>query len=463
MDGAKDDEQRMRRGVSGRLAEGGTFIDSSLPGARIIGQRLRRFLHIQTAGGIVLLLATAAALIWANSPWADSYDSFWHTELTLLSFNDFALTEDLGHWVNDGLMAIFFFVVGLEIKSELVAGELRDPRRAAVPVIAAFGGMVVPAGLFMAINLGGDGFDGWGVPMATDIAFALGVLALLGPRIPSSLKVFLLTLAIADDIGAIAVIAIFYTSDLSIGWLAIALALLGVIVFLRIGRVWYIPLYVTLGAGVWLATLESGIHATIAGVALGVITPATALRPRSRALQVEPATPIEEVRALVFDVRETVPVTDRLQAVLHPFSSFLILPLFALANAGIEISGDGVRDAASSPITIGVVVGLVLGKAIGVTAATWLATSLGIGRLPDDVTSRDIAGIGALAGVGFTVAIFIAGLAYTDEAMIEQAKLGILVASALAAVIGALALRRPAPRTGDAGETGDQPVTTSAG
>ncbi len=461
MNGAKDDEEQLRRGLRARLAEGGTFIDSDLPGARIIGGRLRQFLHIETAGGIVLLLATAAALIWANSPFSESYDTFWHTDLTLLSFNDFTLTEDLGHWVNDGLMAIFFFVVGLEIKSELVAGELRDPRRAAVPVIAALGGMIVPAGLFMVLNLGGDGFDGWGIPMATDIAFALGVLALLGPRIPSSLKVFLLTLAIADDIGAIAVIAIFYTSDLSVGWLSIAIGLLGLIVFLRIGRVWYIPLYVTIGAGVWLATLESGIHATIAGVALGVITPATALRRRSTSLEIEPATPVDEVRALVFDVRETLPVTDRLQAVLHPFSSFLILPLFALANAGIEISSDGVSDAATSPVTIGVVVGLVAGKTIGVAAATWVATAIGVGTLPDGVTWRDIFGVGALAGIGFTVAIFIAGLAYTDSGAIEEAKLGILVASVLAAVIGALVLRRSDRPGSDA--TDDQPVTTSAG
>ncbi|WP_436792579.1 Na+/H+ antiporter NhaA [Actinospongicola halichondriae] len=423
--------------------------------AKTLGRRVRTFLHIETAGGIVLLLATAAALIWANSPFADSYDTFWHTKLTLISFNDFALTEDLGHWVNDGLMAIFFFVVGLEIKSELVAGELRDPRKAAVPVIAALGGMIVPAGLFMVVNLGGDGFDGWGIPMATDIAFALGVLALLGPKIPSSLKVFLLTLAIADDIGAIAVIAIFYTSDLSLGWLAIAVGLIGVIIFMRIGRVWYIPLYVAVGSGVWLATLESGIHATIAGVALGVITPAVALRPGTTETQVDPETSVDEVRSVIFDVRETVSVTDRLQAVLHPFSSFLILPLFALANAGIEISSDGVRDASTSPVTIGVILGLVVGKTVGVAVATWIATAIGIGDLPDGVRWRDVVGVGALAGIGFTVAIFIAGLAYTDEAVIEEAKLGILVASFLAAVVGALILRRPATENAEATEDVD--------
>ncbi len=442
IDSPEDSGSKNRRGLSSRLVAGGTWIDSDLPMAKTLGRRLRTFLHIETAGGIVLLIATAAALVWANSPVSDSYDTFWHTDLTLLAFGDFELTETIGHWVNDGLMAIFFFVVGLEIKSELVAGELRDPRKAAVPVIAAFGGMIVPAGLFMVVNLGGDGFDGWGIPMATDIAFALGVLALLGPRIPSSLKVFLLTLAIADDIGAIAVIAIFYTSDLSLGWLAIAVALIGVIVLMRIGRVWYVPLYGAVGTGVWLATLESGIHATIAGVALGVITPAVALRPEATETVVEPETTVDEVRSIVFDVRESVPVTDRLQTTLHPFSSFLILPLFALANAGIEISGDGISDAATSPVTIGVIVGLVVGKSVGVGVATWAAVALGVGELPEGASWRDIFGIGALAGIGFTVAIFIAGLAYTDEGLIEEAKLGILVASVLAAVAGALILRR---------------------
>ena len=437
--------ERARRGIRGRHIPGGTWIDSDLPAAKTVGRRLRTFFHIEVAGGIVLLVATVIALVWANSPFSESYDTFWNTKLTLFAFNDFALTEDLGHWVNDGLMAIFFFVVGLEIKTELVAGELRDPRKAAVPVIAALGGMVVPAALFIAFNLGGDGFDGWGIPMATDIAFALGVLALLGPRIPSSLKVFLLTLAIADDIGAIAVIAIFYTSDLSLGWLAIAVGLLGLVLFLRAGRVWYIPLYVLVGAGVWLATLESGIHATIAGVALGVMTPAVALRPEPAEGQVDPETTADEVRAIVFDLRETVPVTDRLQAILHPFSSFLILPVFALANAGIEISRDGLSDAATSSVTIGVIAGLVVGKTAGVALFTWLATTLKVGPLPDGVSFRDVVGVGALAGIGFTVAIFISGLAFEGADLVQDAKLGILAASFLAAVIGALILRRPAP------------------
>ncbi|MEJ7799985.1 MAG: Na+/H+ antiporter NhaA, partial [Ilumatobacter sp.] len=295
-----------------------------------VARRVRTFVHIEAAGGVVLLIATVAALIWANGPAAGSYDSFWRTDVTLFAFGDFELTDTLGHWVNDGLMAIFFFVVGLEIKSELVTGELRDRRRAAVPIIAAVGGMVVPALLFVAFNAGGDGVGGWGIPMATDIAFALGVLALLGPRIPSSLKVFLLTLAIIDDVGAILVIAIFYTAELSFLWLLVAAGLLAAIGGLRRIGVWYTPLYVLLGVGVWVATLESGVHATIAGVALGVMAPAVALRPDPKQNAIDGDTTIDDIRHVIFDARETVPVTDRLIHSLHPISSFLILPVFAL-------------------------------------------------------------------------------------------------------------------------------------
>ena len=443
-----------------RRPAGATWIETDLPVARTVGRRVRHFMHIETAGGIVLLVATAAALIWKNSPVGDSYSSFWATEVTLLGFEDFLLQESLKHWVNDGLMAIFFFVVGLEIKSELVAGELRSPRAAAVPVIAALGGMIVPAGLYLALNAGGDGADGWGIPMATDIAFALGVLALLGDRVPASLKVFLLSLAIVDDIGAISVIAIFYTSDLSLGWLAVAVGLLAVIGVMRLARVWYVPVYVLAGSGVWLAMHESGIHATIAGVALGLIAPAVALRPQPKQAEIDPQTTADEVRAIVFDVQETVPVTNRLEHALHPFSSFLILPIFALANAGIEISADGLADATSSSLTLGIVLGLVVGKTVGVTLATWLATRvLRIGDLPPGVTWRDVVGVGALAGIGFTVAIFISTLAFEDEQLVQDAKLGILAASVLAAVIGALILRN-APPDRDPEAVADEPAAS---
>ncbi len=238
-----------------------TWIQSDRRIPRRIARPLREFLDIEAAGGVVLLAATVASLILANSPAGDSIASFWEEEVTLLEFGGFQLTETLGHWVNDGLMAIFFFVVGLEIKRELVTGDLRDPRRAALPAIAAVGGMVLPAALFLVFNLGGNGSRGWGIPMATDIAFAVGVMALLGDRVPSPLKVFLLTLAIVDDIGAIAVIAIFYSEGLSFRWLTIAAALLVIIVLMRAGKVWYVPAYVVVGTGVWVAMLKSGVHA----------------------------------------------------------------------------------------------------------------------------------------------------------------------------------------------------------
>jgi len=409
-----------------------------------VARRVRTFVHIEAAGGVVLLIATVAALIWANGPAAGSYDSFWQTDVTLFAFGDFELTDTLGHWVNDGLMAIFFFVVGLEIKSELVTGELRDRRRAAVPIFAAVGGMVVPALLFVAFNAGGDGVGGWGIPMATDIAFALGVLALLGPRIPSSLKVFLLTLAIIDDVGAILVIAIFYTAELSLLWLLVAAGLLAAIGGLRRVGVWYTPLYVLVGVGVWVATLESGVHATIAGVALGVMAPAVALRPDPNQNAIDRDSTIDDIRHVIFDARETVPVTDRLIHALHPISSFVILPVFALANAGIPITRDGLADAAGSAVSIGIMAGLVVGKVVGIWIAARIAVLLGIGTLPDDMSERDVVGIGALAGIGFTVAIFITGLAYDDPDLVEQAKLGVIAASVAAAVIGAMVLRRPA-------------------
>jgi NhaA family Na+:H+ antiporter len=424
-----------------RRAVGATWIESERPMARTVAQPLLRFLHIETSSGILLLMATAAALIWANSPWSASYHAFWDTDLTLFAFNDYELTKHLSHWVNDGLMVIFFFVVGLEIKQELVAGELRDPRKAAVPVIAALGGMVIPAAMFAVINIGGDGSAGWGIPMATDIAFALGVLAILGPAIPTALKTFLLTLAIVDDIGAIAVIAIFYTDSLSLGWLAIAGLLIALVVAMRRLHIWYMPLYAVVGFGVWLATLESGIHATIAGVILGMIAPAVALRPSPTAAVIERETPAHEMRSILFDAQETVPVTEQLQTILHPFSSFLILPIFALANAGIELSRDGLTNASTSAVTIGVIVGLVVGKTVGVAAATWIATATGIGTLPDGVNWRHVFGVGALAGIGFTVAIFITGLAYDDGALQEEAKIGVLAASVLAALVGLVILR----------------------
>jgi NhaA family Na+:H+ antiporter len=356
-------------------------------------------------------------------------------------------------------MALFFFVVGVEIKAELVTGDLRNPRVAALPAVAALGGMVVPAVLYLLINAGSDTTHGWGVPMATDIAFAVGVLALLGPRVPQPLKLFLLTLAIVDDIGAIVVIAIFYSETPSAGWLAVAAGLIGLILVLRRFRVWYIPVYAMIGLGVWFATHESGIHATIAGVTLGLITPARPLlghRAFERVQDIisgETADPAA-MRDAGFQIRESVPVTGRLIALLSPWTSFVIIPVFALANAGVKLTGDAVSAAAGSVVTWGVMAGLVFGKPIGVYLFSRIAIRAGLASLPDGLRPVHLLGGGAVAGIGFTVALFIANLAFTDPANAEEAVMGILAASVLATGLGWLILRAGG---GDVA-TGDDPT-----
>ena len=413
---------------------------------RLVVRPLKEFLDTEVAGGVVLLVAACIALVWANSPWAGAYGSLWSTELSV-RLGGLELSHDLHHWVNDGLMALFFFVVGLEIKRELVEGELSDPRRAALPVIAALGGMVVPAALYAWLNAGGPGAAGWGVPMATDIAFALGVLALLGRRVPVSLKVFLLTLAIADDIGAIVVIALFYAGDIDLRWLAAALACLAAVVGLRAVHVWWVPAYVVVGAAAWLATLNSGVHATIAGVALGLLAPAHALDPQAiRRVglgigQLEEGPSPEEAQAAQRGVRASLSVAERLAHILHPWTSYLVVPLFALANAGIALSGQELRAAAGSPVALGVVLGLVVGKTVGITGAAWLAQRLRLGTLPASVGWGHVAGAASLAGIGFTVSIFVASLAFTDEALVQEAKVGIVAASVVASLAGAAILR----------------------
>jgi NhaA family Na+:H+ antiporter len=367
---------------------------------------------LEAASGIVLLLGAAAALVWANTDTA-GYTSFWHHQLTV-GPGGIAITESLVHWVNDALMTIFFFVVGLEIKRELVVGELRDRHRAALPAIAALGGMVVPALVFVALNAGSGGLDGWAIPMATDIAFAVGVLALLGPRVPSTLKLFLLALAIVDDIGAIVVIALFYSRGLDGWWLFGALAsVLLVVVMSRLG--FDHPLaYVIPGILLWCCLHEAGVEPTLAGVALGLLTPA---RPR-----------------------RGVPVLERLEGALHPLSSFVIVPIFALANAGVVLGGDAIDHALSSKVTIGIVAGLVVGKFVGILGASTIAVRARLGALPDGVGLHHIAGVAVLGGVGFTVSLFITDLAFRG-AMTDDAKIGVLAASTLAAVLGMIVLR----------------------
>jgi NhaA family Na+:H+ antiporter len=391
---------------------------------------LRAFLHAESAGGIVLFVAAAAALTWANSPAADGYAQFWQQEITLGS-GSAGVTHDLQHWVNDGLMTLFFFVIGLEIKRELVVGELRDRRAAVLPVLAAAGGVVVPALIFLGVVGGGDAMRGWGIPMATDIAFAVGILALLGRHASTGARLFLLSVAIVDDILAIGVIAIFYSERIDFWWLATGVAGLLVAVGMRrlgVGSPWS---YVPVGVLVWFATLESGVHATLAGVALGLLTPARPVRGRD--------------------------VLDELEHSLHPVTAFLVVPIFALANAGVDLRGGALGDAFGQSLTWAVIAGLVLGKVVGIGGTTFLVRRLRWGTLPADMHHREILGVAALGGIGFTVSLFIADLAFTDAALIGQAKVGILAASAVAALAGSVLLLTapagigapPAPTTGE--------------
>jgi Na+:H+ antiporter, NhaA family len=438
---------REARVTTGRPPLRHSWVSSDRRVARLIARPLREFLQTEAAGGILLLVATLTALLWVNSPFGDSYETFWRTEIGFHIVN-FELTEDLRHWINDGLMVIFFFVVGLEIKRELVVGELNDPRRAALPVFAALGGMVLPAVIYGAINAGGEGAPGWAIPMATDIAFAVGVLTLLGGRCPDSLKIFLLSLAIVDDIGAILVIAAFYSGGLELGWLAAALSLLGVVVGMRIWHIWWTPLYVVVGFAVWFATFESGVHATVAGVALGLLTPARPADPQGAGDALEEASAFSEdpgpeaIRRVTMQAQEAVSVAERQEHVLHPWTSYAVIPIFALANAGVRVNTGLVESAFTSPVTWGIVAGLVAGKLLGITGFSWVATRIGIASFPQDVSRRHVMGVAAIAGIGFTVSLFIAGLAFDDPQLADEAKIGILLGSVAAALVGAAALAR---------------------
>jgi Na+:H+ antiporter, NhaA family len=423
------------------------------PGPRLVVRPLQAFLETEQAGGILLLLGATAALVWANSPWSASYERLWETELTI-RVGGWSISEDLRHWVNDGLMALFFFVVGLEIKRELTTGELREPRAAALPVVAAVGGMIVPALVYLALNTSGEGTRGWGIPIATDIAFALGVLAIASSGLPHSLKSFLLTLAIVDDIGAILVIALFYSEGVSWAPLGVAIGLLLLMLALQRLHVRWTVVYVILGISVWLATFESGVHATIAGVALGLLTPAVPFQ-RPRAVSEEarrvadetvddPFPPDEDAHRwlhLSGLSREAVSPLARAEQLLHPWTSYLIVPVFALGNAGIVLSGSALERAATSSVTFGIVAGLVLGKMVGIAGAAAIATKIGIARLPEGVGWWHLSGTAGLAGIGFTVSLFITGLAFKDGALQDAAKIGIVAASLVAGLLGVALLR----------------------
>lgn len=394
------------------------------------------FLHREASAGVLLVIAAAIAIIWANSPWSTSYDDLWNTHFAL-DFGGRVLELNLREWVNDLAMVLFFFVAGLEIKRELTHGELRDRRQAALPIIGAFGGMIVPAVIYTIVNAGGDGARGWGIPMATDIAIVMGVVAMLGTRAPSWAKLFLLALAIVDDIGAIAVIAVFYSEGVSFIWLGVAVIALGVALVIR-SRVPWIGAYLALGAVCWFALHQANIHPTLAGVAFGLASPVTPTRTRvlidESAMKSDPG--FSAAWEISRQARATVSVVEWLQHRLHPWSAFLIVPLFALANAGVHIEMSELGGMVTNPVTWGVILGLVVGKTIGISAATLIAVKLGIGRLPRGVTTRYVIGAGALGGVGFTVSLFVTELAFGESILGEDARLGVLVASIVAGLIG---------------------------
>lgn len=407
---------------------------------------LRDFLHTESAGGALLVAAAVVALVWANSPWRHGYDSLWHTEIGI-EVGSHALRMSLQHWLNDGLMTVFFLVVGLEIKRELTSGHLAGLRAATLPIAAAVGGMVLPAALYLAIA-GRTAAEGWGVPMATDIALAVGVLALAGAGAPAGLRAFLLGLAVVDDIGAIIVIAIFYSSGVGPGWLLLAAAAAVVTVLLRRMGVYQTWAYVLIGAVMWFAMHEGGIHPTLTGVVMGLLAPST---PRIApdfvdAEELADVGSVTSARSTAAIARSSVSTVEWLEHVLHPFTSYLVVPLFALANAGIELSGSSLRQAWGSPITWGILVGLVVGKPLGVLLAARLAVRSGRADPPAGTSTRQLLGAGHAAGIGFTVALFIAELAFRDNGVpdvqaITDAKVAILLGSVLSGALAFAVLR----------------------
>lgn len=436
--------------TGGRVRAPWSRTDRPVP--RRIVQPMQQFMHLEISGGLVLLAATAVALIWANTA-TGGYEAFWSREITV-AVGDWSLTKGLGYVVNDGLMALFFLVVGLEVKREIAVGELSTRQAALLPAFAAVGGMVVPAAIFLLVTAGGPEAGGWGIPMATDVAFALGALAALGRRVPVALMAFLLGVAVIDDIGAILVVALFYSSGIDAGWLALAVGGLAAMFVLQRSGIRHLGPYVVLGLVVWFATFQSGVHATIAGVAIGLLTP---VRPFQ-----DPGAVAAEARIMADDLgrsgsgdseagrwmrlswlaREAVSPLTRVEHGLHQWSSFVVLPIFALANAGIVLDRESLQAAIETPVAAAVALGLVAGKIIGLSAGVALAVRLGVSSLPRGVGWLHVLGVGALAGIGFTVSLFITELAYDSQAIIDAAKIGVLAGSILAAAIGIALLLR---------------------
>ncbi len=423
---------------------------SERPVPRLVIRPLERFLEREAGSASLLMLAAAVALVWANV-WPDSYERVW-TSVVSVDLAVIQIEEDLQHWINDLLMAIFFYVVALEVKRELLFGSLKDRRAAAVPTAAAFGTMVGASPTYLAVNLIGDGdLRGWAIPIATDIAFAVGVLGLAGRRAPRELRAFMLTLAVVDDLGTIVVIAVAFSTGISFAWLGAASVLaLGVLVAQRIG-VRSLVVYVLLAGALWLAVFESGIHATIAGVVLGLLTPAVAFQSRRRAGEYL-RTKLDEIAGADFEVsegtlmatsrlaQESVSPLARMQDRLHPWSAYAILPLFALANAGVPFTPGAIGDALTGPVGLGIVLGLVVGAPVFGFLFAWGIVASRAGRLPEGLDWAAIGAVTPLKGIGFTIAIFISALAFEESDLQEEAKLAILVASAVAAVVGLVSL-----------------------
>ena len=442
----------------------------------VVTDPILRFAQLENAGAILLLLMTVIALVWANSPWAESYYHLWHTPVAF-GFGDHVLSLPLEAWVNDGLMAIFFFTVGLEIKREMVLGELSKLSRAMLPVMGALGGMIVPAGIYASMHAGGPAASGWGVPMATDIAFAVAALAVLGKRVPAPLKVFLLALAIADDLGAVTVIAVFYTETIHMTALAMSFALLGLVFTMNLLGVRAFAAYWVVGAFVWFFMHESGVHATIAGVLLGMLTPATARVEPGEGFSDRVDSIVDHFKSLVnlsdeedygghkkaHLIDDVITTYSRSQApldyLLHQLERFVaivIMPIFALANAGVQFDAEVFGDAMSMQVALAVGAGLFFGKPIGITLFSWLSVRLGFAVLPSGVNWPALAGTGLLAGIGFTMALFVTNLAFSDAILISGSKIGIFAGSLLSAVIGVLILQRTLPEAGAV--TDDEPA-----
>lgn len=410
------------------------------------------FFESSISGGVILLLCTACAMVWANSPYAQSYGELWEYRVSI-GIGQFGLSKTLHHWINDGLMAVFFFMVGLEIKRELLVGELSSLKKAMLPIVAAIGGMIGPALIYTAFNAGTPAVSGWGIPMATDIAFALGVLALLGDRIPVILKVFLAALAIVDDMGAVLVIAIFYTSELALPALLFGGAIFILLLLANKMNLRSPIVYFVLGVGLWFCFLKSGVHATVAGVLLATTIPVTT-KINKRKFLAEAKSAINEleddqstksenelihtVAALSEDAQSPL---HRFEHALQPYVAFFIMPVFAVANAGVALQS-GIISSMFSPVSLGIIAGLIIGKQTGIVLFTWLAVQAGIAALPDMMSWKMIYGVSWLCAIGFTMALFIAGLAFDDEAALNTAKIAILIASSIAGIVGLVLLRR---------------------